>query len=136
VPQNLLELLMTSFDAAWPPPQGSGRVWRSGTVILDGNYDFWVCVSTGDPGVWKKLSDGASAFAAEDLTAQIDGNTDTFTTGFARYPGTIRVYLNGLDQGTPGTIASGAHVEELDTTTFQLDVVPPLGCELHVTYFA
>jgi hypothetical protein len=106
-------------------------------MIVDANFDLWICIQTGSPGVWKKLSGGGGGgnFVAEDLTAQVNGTTDTFTTGSARQGGTIRVYLNGQDLGTPGTITAGAHVEELSGTQFKIDLIPMVGEEIHVSYF-
>lgn len=107
-------------------------------MVLDANFDLWVCTTTGSPGIWKKLSGGGGGggnFVPEDLTGQVDGITDTFTTGSARQAGTIRVYLNGQDLGTPGTLVAGAHVEETSSTQFKIDLVPQVGEELNVTYF-
>jgi len=137
-PQKLYELRLSRFDVAWPPTQGgAGRVWSRDTLIIDANWDLWICVTTGNPGTWKKLSGtgGAASYVAENLTAQVDGLTNTFTTGSARHAGTIRVYNNGQDLGTPGVIATGAEVEEIDPTTFQLSRVPIVGEKLHVSYF-
>lgn len=140
MPQKLYEFKLSRFDAAWPPQQGS-RLWLEDTIVIDANWDLWVCTQTGAPGTWKKLSGGsvASSYVAEDLTTQIDGQTNTFVTTAARQPGTIRVFLNGQDKGTPGSIQTGAEVEEVDPTTFKLDLVPQklngVTEKLHVTYF-
>jgi len=108
-------------------------------MILDINWDLWVCTVGGNPGSWKKLSGtgGTADFYVEDLTSQIDGVTDIFQTnaGTPRQTGTIRVYFNGVDQGTPGSIQAGAVVEEISQTQFKLSFVPDAPDQLHVTYF-
>ena len=112
-------------------------------MVLDSQFDLYVCTQASDPGppqplaaLWKKLSGAAPAanYAVEDLTIQIDGITSTFTSG-TRILTTVSVFRNGQQMGTPGLLATGAHVQELSTTSFQLDVVPEVGEELHVRYF-
>jgi hypothetical protein len=130
-------IILPRMNVVWPP-QSSQATWYQNSMVLDANFDLWVCVTAGKPGVWKKLSGGGGGggnLVAENLTSQVNGVTDTFTTGSARQGGTIRVYLNGQDLGTPGTLVAGAHVEELSVTQFKIDVVPRVGEELHVTYF-
>lgn len=138
-PRKALFITLQKIEASWPPSQSWTTIWEEGTLILDINWDLWVCTAEGNPGSWKKLSGGTGAvnFYAEDLTAQVDGITNTFNTnaGTPRQAGTIRVYLNGLDKGTPGTLVAGAEVEEISTTSFKLDLVPVVGEKLHVTYF-
>ena len=135
---NPLFITLQKWEIAWPP-QSVQNLWVQGTIVLDLNWDLWVCTAGGQPGSWKKLSGGGAAvdFYAEDLTSQIDGQTNVFDTnaGTPRQTGTIRVYLNGLDKGTPGTLQAGAEVEETSQTAFKLDLVPQVGEELHVTYF-
>ncbi|NMC34669.1 MAG: hypothetical protein GYA36_19780 [Veillonellaceae bacterium] len=49
----------------------------------------------------------------EDLTSQIDGQQTTFTTTYKYISGTLRVRLNGVEQGPlPGSCA------EVTETTF------------------
>ena len=135
---NPLFITLQKWEIAWPP-QSVKNLWVQGTIVLDLNWDLWVCTAGGQPGSWKKLSGGGAAvdFYSEDLTSQVDGQTNTFDTnaGTPRQTGTIRVYLNGLDQGTPGSILSGAVVEEISPTQFKLSFVPASPDQLHVTYF-
>lgn len=136
--RKTFSISLEHYDVVWPP-QSIDQVWFEGTIIIDANWDLWICTSVGNPGAWKKLSGGGSSanFYAEDLTSQVDGQTTTFNTnaGTPRQAGTIRVYLNGIDEGTPGSIQSGAVVEEVSPTQFKLAVVPEPPDTLHVTYF-
>lgn len=131
-------LLITPLGSAGAPTSGQ---WARGQMVLDSQFDLYVCTQASDtqaqqPALWKKLSGAAPSanFAVEDLTSQIDGITSTFTSG-TRILGTVAVFLNGQHLGTPGLLAQGAHVQEINTTSFQIDVVPSVGEELHIRYF-
>ena len=129
--------VLPRMNMLWPP-HSTAVLWYQDSMILDLNFDLWICIQTGSPGLWKKLSGGGgggAGYTAEDLSSQIDGITFTFTTSSARQAGTLRVYRNGQDLGTPGTLVAGAHVEETSSTQFKIDVVPQVGEEIHVTYF-
>ena len=68
----------------------------------------------------------------EDLTAQVDEITDSFTTGSAYEAGTLRVFWNDLRQCPAG---SGDFVEvDPAAGTFQLTNTPDLGDSLTVEY--
>jgi hypothetical protein len=129
-----------------PPVTGA---WGVGQTILDASYDIYTCIQASDssqgiPAIWKQQTSGGAGgqnIVTEDLTSQVNGNTNTFTTAQARVLGTLAVFLNGQHLGTPGTLVGGAHVEEVNNTTFKLDVVPdnqqgdpPVTEELHVRY--
>ena len=67
----------------------------------------------------------------DDLTSQVDGITDIFTTNYEYQGGTLMLGYNG--QMYP----VGVNIEsELTNTTFQLCFVPDLECtdSLHVVY--
>lgn len=120
-------------------------VWAVGQIICDGNWDLWICIQSSDhsnifapiSAVWRKLTGtGATiSYNAEDLSSQVNGVTNTFTTSLTRQAGTLRVYRNGQDLGTPGTLVGGAEVEEISTTQFRVAVVPAVNEKLHVSYF-
>ena len=131
-------LLVTPLSTPGAPSSGQ---WGRGQLVLDSQFDLYVCIQSSDAGqplaaLWKKLSGAAPAanYAVENLTSQIDGIVSTFTSG-VRILGTISVFRNGQELGTPGTLAGGAHVQELSTTSFQIDEVPEIGEELHIRYF-
>jgi hypothetical protein len=132
-------LLVTPLASAGAPTSGQ---WARGQMVLDNQFDLYVCTQSSDsvlqnPALWKKLSGGGGGvanYAVENLTSQIDGQTSTFTSGI-RVLGTISVFLNGQDYGTPGLLQAGAHIQELSTTSFQIDQTPQIGEELHIRYF-
>jgi hypothetical protein len=66
----------------------------------------------------------------EDLTAQVDSVTDTFTVAGGPFiAGSLVVNMNGQDL-QPGTIAGGEDTEELPgLTSFQICLVPQLGLD-------
>lgn len=68
----------------------------------------------------------------EDLTAQVDGVTDTFATARVFDAGTLRVYLNGQ------RLRKGATEDfvELSTSSFQMLRVPRATDVLLVQYEA
>jgi hypothetical protein len=130
----------TLMPQTGPPLTGQ---WGRGQAIFDTTGEMYICIqgSVGgglaQPALWKHLSGGGSGsgnYAVEDLTCQIDGNTSTFTSA-VRTLGTISVFRNGQELGKPGTLAGGAHVEELSTTSFRIDTIPKVGEELHIRYF-
>lgn len=131
---------VTMMPQSGPPTTGQ---WGKGQLIFDASGEMYICVQASDiqaqqPAVWKHLSGGgggAANIAVEDLTSQVDGQTDTFSTSQARVIGTIQAFLNGQDLGTPGTLAGGAHIEETSDTVFKIDYVPSVGEEVHVRYF-
>ena len=131
----------TLMPQTGPPLTGQ---WGRGQVIFDTTGEMYICVQASvggglaQPAIWKHLSGGGSGsgnYAVEDLTSQIDGITSTFTSS-TRIIGTISVFRDGQELGKPGTLAGGAQVEELSATSFQIDVVPEIGEQLHIRYFA
>ena len=123
--------------------------WGVGQTILDSAFDLFTCIQASDvlaatPAIWKQQTSGGAGgqnIVTEDLTSQVNGQTNTFTTSQARVLGTIAVFLDGQHLGTPGTLAGGDHVEEINNTTFKIDVVPdnlqgnpPQTQEIHVRY--
>lgn len=132
-------LNVTLMSQVGPPVVGQ---WGRGQAIFDSTGEMYICtqasdVGQGQPALWKHLSGGGGTanYATENLTSQIDGNTSTFTSS-TRVPGTVSVFLNGQELGTPGSLTGGAHVEELSPTSFEIDVTPQVGEELHIRYFA
>lgn len=131
-------LHLTPMPQVGPPVSGQ---WARGDVILDTNLDMYGCLQAsqgggqGQPAVWKQLGGGSGStlIAVEDLSSQIDGQTDTFTTSQAISTNKLSVYRNGQHMGTPGTIPA-AHVEILTPTSFKIEVVPAVGEALHVWY--
>lgn len=74
---------------------------------------------------------GGSGNTREDISGQITGKTDTFSTTKPYIPGSLEVWVNGLYQGIPPK-----HFEELTPTTFKfLDFMLMPGMELVVQYF-
>lgn len=65
------------------------------------------------------LAPGQNVFN-EELTSQIDGITDTFTTANNYISGTLRVYVNGARR-SPGI---GKDFVEVSANTFQLNFIP------------
>lgn len=141
-PPTLTEFAVnvTLMPQLGPPPSGQ---WGRGQVIFDSTGEMYICVQASDvvqqiPALWKHLSGGGGGtanIAVEDLTSQIDGITYSFSTSQPRVLGTLQVFVNGQDLGTPGTLAGGAHIEETSTTGFNIDSVRAVGEELHVRYF-
>jgi len=133
-------LHLTPMTQSGPPVSGQ---WGRGDLILDTTLELYACVQASDvqvqqPALWKHLSGGGGGtanIAVEDLTSQVDGQTDTFNTSQARVAGTIQAFLNGQDLGTPGNLAQGAHIEETSPTAFKIDYIPQPGEEVHVRYF-
>jgi len=67
----------------------------------------------------------------EDLTSQVDGITDTFTTSYDYQGNTLMLGYNGQ------VYPVGVNIEnEIDGMTFQISFVPDLECtdSLHVIY--
>lgn len=139
---------MTPMTQTGPPPTGQ---WARGDMILDVGLDLYVCTQAstagglGQPAIWKQVGGGGGPvqYVVENLSAQVNGITFTFTTTQARAAGKLNVFLNGQHLGAPGTLAGGAHVEEINNTTFKIDLVPQLADpdvpgdtkdELHVSY--
>ena len=64
----------------------------------------------------------------ENLSSQVDGITDTFTTTFAYRSGKILVKVNGIDR------LNGISFNELSDTEFQLAYIPESWETLEVWY--
>lgn len=65
----------------------------------------------------------------DDLTTQINGTLQQFTTTAAFQSGSLRVYLNGL------YLRSGTDYEEVTSQTFRLlAITPATGQDLMVEY--
>jgi len=56
----------------------------------------------------------------ENAIGSIDGSNTTFTTSFSFVPGTLTVFLNGVEQGI------SVDYVEIDLHTFEF-VTPPIG---------
>jgi hypothetical protein len=63
---------------------------------------------------------GGLLLIKEDAIGAIDSSNTTFATSFHYIPGTLRVLLNGLEQGAP------ADYVELTSNSFEF-VEPPIG---------
>lgn len=74
------------------------------------------------------LFGGSSTDITDNLTAQIDGLADTFTTTGSFLPDSLKVYYNGVRQIT------GVTVTVVGSNQFRLSFVPGAGDYLLVDY--
>lgn len=83
------------------------------------------------PFIYNITEGGGDEMTKDDLTAQINGSLQQFTTSSGYTLGSLRVYLNGL------YMRSGIDYEELSATTFRLLLITPAsGQDLIVEYIA
>lgn len=83
------------------------------------------------PFIYSNTDGGGEEMTKDDLTTQINGSLQQFTTSNDYTTGSLRVYLNGL------YMRSGVDYEELTTSTFRLLILTPAaGQELIVEYVA
>ena len=102
-----------------------GKILRtfSGTHHLDSAADIGVALELLDQAIYQLDS------VTEDLSAQIDGETDTFQTAEAF--ASIRVVLNGLEQ----TAGANADYQVVDINKIQFDRNLNIGDRLIVEYW-
>ena len=76
---------------------------------------------------------GSSTQVIENLTSQIDGSTQDFTTTYAYQAGSLAIYWNGIRQIVSGT---GATINETSSTGFSFigSTVPTTEHTLTVEY--
>lgn len=67
---NGTHLLLTNSGAVSPPPTSAvGRA--AGSVVRDGNGDLWLCLTTGAPGTWRRISGPNTAGALTLLPSPV-----------------------------------------------------------------
>lgn len=71
-------------------PAGRGDLHNAGELLVDANRDVWVCVTSGSPGSWRKLSGPAAAGAFHAVAPS-------------------RVYDSRADAPAPGTLTLGSN---------------------------
>ena len=76
---------------------------------------------------------GSNEQVIENLTSQIDGTTQDFTTTYSYESGTLAIYWNGIRQIVSGT---GATINETSSTGFSFigSTVPTTAHTLTVQY--
>lgn len=81
------------------------------------------------PFIYNTSSGGGDTMTKDDLTSQINGSIQQFTTSDTFQTGSLRVYLNGM------YLQSGSDYEVLTSQTFRLLIITPqTGEVLQVEY--
>ena len=101
--------------------------WNFGTAYMLGAVEKFSDANWPE-GVSPSPSGGSSNQIAENITSQINGVTNTFSTGEQYISGSLRVYYNGQRMVKDVTFT------ELTSTTFRLTFVPTSGDVLNVDY--
>ncbi|MEZ5141304.1 MAG: hypothetical protein R2726_02115 [Acidimicrobiales bacterium] len=59
------------LDGATPPPPSSSTARFDGSVVLDTNYDLWLSIVGGTPGLWRRISGTNTAGALTLLASPV-----------------------------------------------------------------
>ena len=87
-------------------------------------------------GTFEELQNAINALSpgeqvdSEELSSQVDGLTNSFTTSFNYVAGTLKIYVGGFRQ-TPGV---GKDYTETGVNSFDLNYIPEVGERILVDY--